>query len=101
LRPGLEASGLRQHLLSNGFAATVDALFLPSVDADFLGRRPAAQIARDEWAHVMGMLSGGQRSAVAEASNHLVNELSDASWEHFLAARERVLQQDGGEGEPA
>jgi hypothetical protein len=27
LRPGLEASGLRQHLSSNGSAATVDADF--------------------------------------------------------------------------
>ena len=32
LRPGLDAPALRQHLLLNGFAATVDALFSPSVE---------------------------------------------------------------------
>jgi DNA primase len=100
LRPGLEASTLRQHLHSNGFAAAVDALLLPSVDAAFLVRRSAAHGARDEWAHVMGMLLGGQRSVLVEASNHLIDDLSTASWEHFLAARERALQQNKGDGEP-
>jgi DNA primase len=100
LRPGLEASTLRQHLHSNGFAATVDALLLPSVDSSFLIRREAAQVTRSQWTHVMGMLMGGQRSVLAEASNHLINEISPASWEHFLAARERALQQDRGDGEP-
>ena len=100
LRPGLEASALRQHLHSNGFAATVDALFSPSVDFGFLIRREAAQVARSQWMHVMEMLMGGQRSVLAEASNHLIDGISPASWEHFLAARERALRQDRGDGEP-
>ena len=100
LRPGLEASALRQHLHSNGFSATVDALFSPSVDTGFLIRREAAQAARSQWTHVRGMLMGGQRSILAEASNHLIDEISPASWEHFLAARERALRQDRGDGEP-
>ncbi len=37
LRPGLDASALRQHLLLNGFAATVDALLSPSVDFGLSG----------------------------------------------------------------
>ena len=60
LRPGLDAAALRQHLLLNGFAATVDALLSPSVDhRGFLVRRPDLRMARDEWAHVIGMLMGG------------------------------------------
>jgi DNA primase len=94
-RPGLDAPALRQHLLLNGFAATVDALFSPSVDSGFLIRRAAAGEARREWAHVIGMLVGGERSALTEASNHLLDDVSTASWERFLAARERALRQDG------
>ncbi len=94
LHPGLDASTLRQHLLMNGFAATVDALLSPSVDSGFLIRRSAIDDARNEWAHVIGMLMGGQRSALAEASNHLIDDVSTASWERFLAARERALQQN-------
>ena len=37
LRPGLDASALRQHLLLNGFAATVDAFLSPSVDFGLSG----------------------------------------------------------------
>ena len=37
LRPGLDAPALRQHLLLNGFAATVDALLSPSVDFGLSG----------------------------------------------------------------
>ena len=96
LYPGLEASALRQHLHTNGFAATVDALLSPSVDSAFLIRRSAIDDARSKWAHVIGMLMGGHRSVVAEASNHLIDDLSVASWEHFLAAREQSLQRNGG-----
>jgi DNA primase len=92
LRPGLDASALRQHLLLNGFAATVDALLWPSVDSGFLVRRSDSRTPRDEWAHVIGMLMGGHRSALAEASNHLIDDVSAAGWERFLAARERALQ---------
>jgi DNA primase len=92
LRPGLDASALRQHLLSNGFTATVDALLSPSVDSGFLVRRPESRIARDGWVHVIGMLMGGHRSVLTEASNLLIDDVSAASWERFLAAREQVLR---------
>ena len=102
LQPGLDASALRQHLLTNGFAATVDAFLSPSVDSGFLVRRPDSwAIAREEWAHVIGMLKGGHRSAVAEASNHLIDEVSAASWERFLAAREAMLRDGRIDDEPA
>ncbi len=94
LRPGLDASALRQHLLMNGFAATVDALLSPSVDSGFLIRRSGSRDARSEWAHVVRMLAGGQRAALAEAGNHLIDDVSTAGWERFLAAREWALQQD-------
>jgi DNA primase len=93
LRPGLDASALQQHLLQNGFAATVDALLSPSVDSGFLVRGSESRGARDEWAHVIGMLMGGHRSALAEVSNHLSADASAANWESFLAARERVLRE--------
>jgi DNA primase len=93
LRPGLDASALRQHLLLNGFAATVDALLSPSVDSGFLVRSSESRTARDEWAHVIEMLLGGHRSALTEASNHLTDDASATNWERFLAARERVLRE--------
>ncbi|HEY3910217.1 MAG TPA: DNA primase [Stellaceae bacterium] len=93
LRPGLDASALRQHLLLNGFAATVDALLSPSVGSGFLVRRSDSRMARDEWAHVIGMLMGGHRSVVTEASsNLLIEDVSAASWERFLAARDQILR---------
>ncbi len=100
LRPGLDAPALRQHLLLNGFAATVDALLSPSVNSGFLIRQSASRDARSEWAHVIGMLVGGQQSALAEASNHLIDEVSTASWEGFLAARDRALQQGRVDDDP-
>jgi DNA primase len=100
LRPGLDASALRQHLLLNGFAATVDALLSPSVDSGFLVRRSDSRLARDEWAHVIGMLMGAHHSALTEASNHLIHEVSAASWERFLAAREQILREGRSDDEP-
>ncbi len=100
LRPGLDAPALRQHLLLNGFAATVDALLSPSVNSGFLVRRSDPRAARDTWAHVIGMLMGGHRSALAEASNHLIDEVSSASWERFLAARDEALREVRLDGEP-
>jgi DNA primase len=100
LRPGLDASALRQHLLLNGFAATVDALLSPSVDSGFLIRRSGARDARNEWSHVIGMLVGGERSALAEASNHLIDDVSTASWERFLAARDRALRHGRADEDP-
>jgi DNA primase len=99
-RPGLDALALRQHLLMNGFATTVDALLSPSVDSGFLIRRPDSRRARDEWTHVVGMLMGGRRSALAEASNHLIDDVSAASWERFLAAREQMLREDRIDDDP-
>jgi DNA primase len=100
LRPGLDASALRQHLLLNGFAATVDALLSPSVDSAFLVRGSDSRIARNDWAHVIGMLMGGHRSALAEASNHLIDDVSAASWERFLAARGRALHEARFDDDP-
>ena len=99
LRPGLDASELRQHLLARGLAATVDALLSPSVDSGFMVRRPAMRDARNEWAHVIAMLQGGRRTPLTEASAHLIEELSAANWERFLAAREWALQHDRGDGD--
>jgi DNA primase len=101
LRPGLDASALRQHLLLNGFATTVDALLSPSVDSGFLIRRPASRDARTEWSHVIGMLVGGQQAALAEASNHLIDDVSTAGWERFLAARDQALRQGRLDDDPS
>ena len=43
---------------------------------------------------------GGHRSALAEASNHLIDEVSSASWERFLAARDEALREVRLDGEP-
>ena len=100
LRPGLDAPALRQHLQLNGFAATVDGLLSPSLDSGFLVRSSDPRAARDTWAHVIGMLMGGQRLALAEASNHLIDEVSSASWEGFLAARDEALREGLLDGDP-
>ncbi len=99
LRAGLDAGTLQQHLVKNGFAATVDALLSPSVDTGFLVRCPDPTSARREWTHVIRMLRGGERSAVAEVSNDLERDVSAEMWERFQTARERALQEGliGGE----
>ena len=43
---------------------------------------------------------GGRRSALAEASNHLIDDVSAASWERFLAAREQMLREDRIDDDP-
>ncbi|HJU18754.1 MAG TPA: hypothetical protein VJ770_20060, partial [Stellaceae bacterium] len=91
--PGLDARALRQHLLSNGFAATVEPLLLPSVDAGFLLRCADPISVRKEWTHVIRMLTTGDRTGFTEASKELESDLSPQSWERFLAARERVLEE--------
>ncbi|HKM68652.1 MAG TPA: DNA primase [Stellaceae bacterium] len=98
-RPGLDAGTLQQHLVKNGFATTVDALLSPSVDTGFLVRCPDPTSARREWTHVIRMLRGGERSAVAEVSNDLERDVSAEKWERFQTARERALQEGliGGE----
>ncbi len=99
LRPGLDADALRQHLCLNGFAATVDAVTSPSVDSGFLDRSSDVGSARSEWAHVIGMLMRDGRSGLDEASTHLIGDLSEESWERFLAAREQALQDGLGDGD--
>jgi len=98
-RAGLDAGTLQQHLVKNGFAATVDALLSPSVDTGFLVQCPDPTSARREWTHVIRMLRGGERSAVAEVSNDLERDVSAEMWERFQTARERALQEGliGGE----
>jgi DNA primase len=100
LRLGLDASALRQHLVQNGFAATVDALLSPTVDSGFLVRIPDLRSARAHWDHVIGMLMGGHRSALAEASNYLIDDDLGANWERILAAREQVLRETWLDDDP-
>jgi DNA primase len=92
-QPGLDAETMQQHLVQNGLAATVDALLSPSVDTGFLVRCPDLTSARGEWTHVVRMLSGGERSAVAEASSDLESDVSEETWERFQATRKQALQQ--------
>jgi len=92
-RSGLDAATLQQHLVQNGFAATVDALLLPSVDAGFVFRCPDPASARKEWIHVIRMLGGREWSVMAEAGKDLETEVSAEMWERFQAAREQALQQ--------
>ncbi|HEY1259105.1 MAG TPA: DNA primase [Stellaceae bacterium] len=78
LRPGLDAPALRQHLVQNGFAAAVDALFSPSVDTGFLARRSDPNSARGEWTHVVGMLTREEPSVVAISGNDPIGEMAPA-----------------------
>jgi DNA primase len=95
---GLDAGALQQHLVENGLAATVERLLLPSVDTTFLVRCSDPVSARKEWVRVTRMLSGGDRCVLAEATDDLISDVCFESWERFLAARERVLQE-GVQGE--
>jgi len=95
---GLDAGALQQHLVENGLAATVERLLLPSVDATFLVRCCDPVSARKEWARVTRMLTGGDRCVLAEATDDLISDVCPESWERFLAARERVLEE-GAQGE--
>ncbi|MBV8506868.1 MAG: DNA primase [Alphaproteobacteria bacterium] len=88
---GLDAHALQQHLVKNGLAATVERLLLPSVDTTFLVRCSDPISAREEWVRVTRMLTGGDRCALAEATDELISDICPESWERFLAARERAL----------
>jgi DNA primase len=97
---GLEARALQQHLVQSGHSATVDRLLLPSVDNSSLVRCSDPTSTRKEWARVTRMLTGGERCALAEATDELISDLTPDSWERFLAARERALREDPvGEGQ--
>jgi len=95
---GLDAGALQQHLVENGLAATAERLLLPSVDATFLVRCSDPVSARKEWVRVTRMLTGGDRWFLAEATDDLISDVCPESWERFLAARERVLEE-GAQGE--
>jgi hypothetical protein len=88
---GLDAHTLQQHLVRNGLGATVERLLLPSVDTTFLVRCSDPISARKEWVRVTGMLTGGDRCALVEATDDLISDVCPESWERFLAARERIL----------
>ena len=91
---GLDARAFQQHLVENGLAATVERLLLPSVDTTFLVRCSDPISARKEWARVTGALKGGDRCALAEATDELISDICPESWERFLAARERALHEE-------
>jgi DNA primase len=91
---GLDAWAIRQHLVKNGLAATVDGLLSPSVDTTFLARCSDPSSTRKEWVRVTRMLMGGDRCALAEATNDLISDVSSENWERLLAVRERVLGED-------
>lgn len=98
--PGLDARALRQHLVQNGHGATVERLLLPSVDTTFLARCSDLATARKEWVRVTRILTGNDRDALTEATNQLLNDLSQANWERFQAARKATLHHDSvGEDE--
>jgi DNA primase len=90
---GLDAHALQQHLVKNGLAATVERLLLPSVDTTFLVRCSDPVSARNEWVRVTRMLTRGDRCALAEATDDLISDICPESWERFLAARERALDE--------
>jgi DNA primase len=90
---GLDARAFQQHLVKNGLAATVERLLLPSVDTTFLVRCSDPTSARKEWVRVARMLTGGDRCALAEATDELLSDICPESWERFLAARERALHE--------
>src|SRR5437762_7578611 len=57
LRPGLDASALRQHLELGGLTTTVERLLSPSVDhAGFLSRDADVESVRLGWLHVLRMI---------------------------------------------
>jgi len=95
---GLDAHDLQQHLVRNGLAATVERLLSPSVDTTFLVRCSDPISARKEWARATGVLTGGDRCALAEATDDLISDVCLESWERFLAARQRALHE-GSRGE--
>jgi len=45
-------------------------------------------------AAIKRMLAGGDRRALAGATNDLISDVSSERWEQFLAARESALQAE-------
>src|SRR5204862_2335595 len=95
LHPGLDASGLRQHLERCGFITTLDGLLSPAVDhAGFLGRDGDDEAVRQGWLHVLRMIGEENRSERANAAEALARDPSDATWERFLALRGQQTEED-------
>jgi len=95
LQPGLDASGLRQHLERCGFGSTLDGLLSPSFDhAGFLARDGDEDAVRQGWLHVLRMIREEVRSERATAAEALARDPSDATWERFLALHGRQSEED-------
>jgi len=97
LPAGLDAQAIRQHLVKNGFAKTVDGLLSPSVDTKFLDRCSDPSSAHTEWGRIARMLMGGDRCALDEATNDLISDVSPENWNRFTAVLERLREGSFGE----
>jgi DNA primase len=93
LPAGLDAQAIRQHLVKNGLAKTVDGLLSPSVDTKFLDRSSDLTSAHREWGRIARMLMGGDRCALDEATNDLISDISPENWGRFTAVRDRILRE--------
>ncbi len=94
LRPGLDASALRQHLERCGLNTTVERLLSPSVDhAGFLSRDADVESVRLGWLHVLRMIRD-ERAERASAAEALAEDPSPANWERFLAVHGRQSEDD-------
>jgi DNA primase len=95
LYPGLDASGLRQHLERCGFGSTLDGLLSPSFDhAGFSSGEDDDEAVRQGWLHVLRMTREEVRSERANAAEALARDPSDATWERFLALHGRQTEED-------
>jgi DNA primase len=99
---GLDAEALRQHLVSNGFATTVDALPSPSVaHAGFLSRNNDLASVRDWCSHAIRMIAEEGRPELVMAAEKLDSSSSDDDWERFVASCERAASEHVTAGETA
>jgi hypothetical protein len=95
VNPGLDASGLRQHLERCGFGSTLDGLLSPSSDhAGFLAREGDEDAVRQGWLHVLRMIREEVRSERATAAEALARDPSDATWDRFVALHGRQTEED-------
>jgi DNA primase len=99
LQRGLDAPALRQHLLLNGFAATIERLLSRSVDAGFLVRRSDLSLVREDCARVIRLLIQDDASGTTETGGRMIDDVAPESWERFRAVKTRALQAASGEGE--
>ena len=95
LRPGLDASELRQHLERCGFGSTLDRLLSPSFDhAGFLAKGEDEDAVRQGLLHVLRMIREETHSERANAAEALARDPSEATWERFLALHGRQTEED-------